>query len=102
MLLCAPPATHSLHPCLPTPQAAAAELYPERASALLLAQLFWFRHAFLLGPEGTARMQVGAGELVVYVTSSFSGYLPCRGGLSDPGRGSLLKVEAGATWKFLA
>lgn len=39
-------------------QAASAELYPERASALLLAQLFWFRHAFLLGPEGTARVQV--------------------------------------------
>lgn len=41
-------------------QAASAELYPERASALLLAQLFWFRHAFLLGPEGTARVQVGS------------------------------------------
>ena len=60
-----------MHPFLPTPQAAAAELYPERASALLLAQLFWFRHAFLLGPEGTARVQVGAGDLMVYVSSRF-------------------------------
>ncbi|KAI3424360.1 hypothetical protein D9Q98_009913 [Chlorella vulgaris] len=38
-------------------QASAAELWPERASALLFAQYFWFRHTFLLGPQGTARVQ---------------------------------------------
>lgn len=37
-------------------QASTAELWPERASALLFAQYFWFRHAFLLGPEGTRRV----------------------------------------------
>lgn len=36
--------------------AAAAELWPERASALLFAQYFWFRHTFLLGPGGTRRV----------------------------------------------
>ncbi|KAL4431419.1 hypothetical protein ABPG75_006675 [Micractinium tetrahymenae] len=36
--------------------AAAAELWPERASALLFAQYFWFRHTFLLGAAGTQRV----------------------------------------------
>jgi proteasome activator subunit 4 len=33
--------------------ASSVELWPERAAALLFAQYFWFRHALLLGRQGT-------------------------------------------------
>ncbi|EFN51553.1 hypothetical protein CHLNCDRAFT_140017 [Chlorella variabilis] len=49
---------HLVGPVLTTlEQASTAELWPERGSALLFAQYFWFRHTFILGPEGTARVQ---------------------------------------------
>ncbi|KFM25207.1 Proteasome activator complex subunit 4 [Auxenochlorella protothecoides] len=37
-------------------QACGAELWPERASALVYLQYFWFRHVFLLGTAGTAAL----------------------------------------------
>ena len=35
-------------------QASEGDTWAERASALVFLQYFWFRHAFLLGPGGTA------------------------------------------------
>ena len=35
-------------------QASEGDTWAERASALVFLQYFWFRHAFLLGPAGTA------------------------------------------------